>query len=235
MADVFNLGKLIADIRSEHEKRAAEEGLTLEQYETRERLKAADEERARLELADRRHRAARLAESGIGITPEDFANIIDDRINPTPPLKHVRWWAEAIKGQKACPRILVLLGGIGCGKTVASAWAVAAIGGGGLRAPELPQTVFPWRGEKATVDLRHRGVVVLDDLGTEITDQRYHQALGAFIDLRVSRGWTIITSNLTRAEFRARYDERVISRLNHVGRSVELATAPSLRRNEGGL
>lgn len=110
---------------------------------------------------------------------------------------------------------LVLAGGKGCGKSTAAVWAIAERGGGHFRyAGELA-------GLSRDDDERRRvtraPLLVIDDLGVEYLDDKGWFA--AFFDEVIVRRHdnelkTIITTNLPKAKFSARYrSERVLDRL----------------------
>lgn len=110
---------------------------------------------------------------------------------------------------------LVLAGGKGCGKSTAAVWAIAERGGGHFRyAGELA-------GLSRDDDERRRvtraPLLVIDDLGVEYLDDKGWFA--AFFDEVIVRRHdnelkTIITTNLPKAKFTARYrSERVLDRL----------------------
>lgn len=182
-------------------------------------------------------------------------------------------------------RFLVLLGGVGCGKTVAAmtgAWAVqrtatmergdyelrraaSDLTGLGFKpldawwdervssvvmtrrphrqwslweARELPVLWDPWKAETEAGHVagnRDRAYLILDDLGTERESDRFHEALGAFVDHRMlSQFKTVITTNLARPDIRARYGDRIADRINHVGKSFVVGGA-TRRKNGAGL
>jgi DNA replication protein DnaC len=104
-------------------------------------------------------------------------------------------------------------------------------------ASKLPQLWEPWRDEvEAGAEPADRSTpyIVLDDLGTERESARFHEALGQFVEHRMLGGKTVITTNLVRADIRARYGDRIADRINHVGKSFALE-GPSRRRQQAGL
>jgi len=67
--------------------------------------------------------------------------------------------------------------------------------------------------------------MVIDDLGTEYIDQRGHlnARLDAMIDSRYAEERrTLITTNLTFTEFKARYGDRIADRMNEGGSFIQI-------------
>jgi hypothetical protein len=62
-----------------------------------------------------------------------------------------------------------------------------------------------------------RALVVVDDVGRE-TKGSFDEALCAFLDDASTR--FVLTTNLDRAAFRARYEDRLIDRLNDCARAI---------------
>lgn len=185
---------------------------------------------------DQRAQLAALAESGIQLAQGDDRAIVDKTIRRTRALEIVDRWAGDPKGRP----ILVLSGAIGTGKTLAAGVLVAnAKTGRVIAARQLSETVIPFAAEIARgvqpLNLTAR-LLVLDDLGTEDPkrDRRWTEAFATFIDARQCHGRTLITSNLKRADFRERYDARIVSRLNASAKAVELV-GESMRAKGGGL
>lgn len=185
-------------------------------------------------------------------------------------------------------RLLVLFGGVGCGKTLAAmtgAWLVQKrITEARLRErfeDFARRDVFPGLASAASVDewwnehaswqaqhgrparewalwqardlavmwdpwkveveaghepaRRDHHYIVLDDLGTERESDRFHEALGAFVDYRMlGRFKTVITTNLAKPDIRARYGDRIADRINHVGKAFVVGGG-TRRRNGAGL
>ncbi len=144
------------------------------------------------------------------------------------------WDTEATKGLAAAlnmtpkPTIIVLQGGVGCGKSCAAAlWAVRS------EARWITAKAFARLGYDAEVELLGRcKALVLDDLGTEYADGKgfFQSNLDGLIDDRYSRKLaTVITTNVPFDEFKARYQDRISDRLREAGQFVEVAGG-SLRR-----
>jgi DNA replication protein DnaC len=136
-------------------------------------------------------------------------------------------------------RGLVLRGGVGVGKSVAAGHAIRV-----LLKEQRAQTAVgdavSWHRPASFVtsvlhsyseQARALGsmLVVLDDLGLEARSD-LSEALATFIDESAAR--FLITTNLGKAEFAARYDRRVIDRLNHCAIAIDLAGG-SMRQQNG--
>ena len=219
--------KAMSTAISLREADAAEKGISLEELEKRQ---AEAERRARIEGI--------LNRSRIEITAKDKELILRESYRETEAVRIVRqWWKQRATEERP---ILVLCGGTGAGKTMACALAIVDHGKGvAIESQNLPKRVDPWTSEiiagAREVDLSH-SLIVLDDLGTEgkPPGDRWSRAFHGFVSARLSHGRTLITTNLKRAEFRQRYDARVIDRLNSGARAIEL-TGQSLRKGGAGL
>jgi len=142
--------------------------------------------------------------------------------------------AAANEALSATRPMLVLSGPAGVGKTVAAvqwvrAW-VAARCGSALFVTALDITTADVRGGalRAWCDT---GALVLDDLGREYLDDRgwLLSLVEGVLDARyAARRPTIITTNLARDLFKARYGERIVDRLREAGTFIEVV-GPSLR------
>lgn len=124
----------------------------------------------------------------------------------------------------------LLLGSPGCGKTVATAQALVR-GGAFVRAIALSRLSSYDKDDRRTWEsvLRTR-TLVLDDLGAETLHDAWRPMLDELIDVRYGeRARTIITCNLDRERFKARYGERIVDRIRHDGMIIQCG-GPSLRR-----
>lgn len=112
-------------------------------------------------------------------------------------------------------KVLLIIGGIGAGKTTAAAWVVA-----GERANSV------WLSARTVDDLdswkavshaaKVAQLLVIDDLGTERDSESGwgRDALGNLLTDRIDRAQrTVVTTNLSGAEIVKRYGERLRSRL----------------------
>lgn len=122
--------------------------------------------------------------------------------------------------------IVVLLGGCGCGKTLAAVawlrqWVFAnknPYGARFLTAPELAR--IERFDEQKMKELTKLNRLVIDDLGTEFADTR-----GAFASLfdevtnarHSSKKPTVVTTNLDVKAFTERYGQRIVDRIRESG------------------
>lgn len=128
----------------------------------------------------------------------------------------------------------LLLGSAGSGKTIAAAeallWARIAWDGGKswayssreakfVQATDLARlSYFEAEAQQRLGRLERVPWLVIDDLGAELMTPGWASNLGEIINVRSSaRRKTLITSNLSVEEFRARYDSRTISRIRGDG------------------
>lgn len=154
--------------------------------------------------------------------------------------------AEYLRGRKT---VLVLAGGTGAGKTSAAAWV--ALEAGGLSPAFVRATELEARGryDKALRTwLRGRSMLVIDDLGVEVLDDRgvFRSLLDEIIDTFYgNKRRVVITTNLLakrkvlgnadeEPQFLERYGERVASRLRECGRWADCG-ALDLRREPAQL
>jgi hypothetical protein len=125
----------------------------------------------------------------------------------------VRWLGAA-----DAPPVLVLAGSTGTGKSTAAAWWLAEVGGRLERATAIATA---WDSSTVTAQERRESAcstrcLVLDDVGTEPVRYRgaMAEALRELMEARQSLR-TLVTTNLTRSQFAARYpDGRLDSRLS---------------------
>jgi DNA replication protein DnaC len=140
------------------------------------------------------------------------------------------WWA-----MRPTP-CLVLAGGVGTGKTVASLVVLRAAAAAGLSARYLRASTaarmgaFGPESAAAMRDWCTVGVLAIDDLGSELANQAWQAALTELLDTRLSDGLaTVVTTNATPAALLERYGERVTDRLRQSGTAIGTGTG-SLRR-----
>lgn len=133
---------------------------------------------------------------------------------------------------------LTLVGSKGNGKTFAAAWCAKTSGLRPVVWLHSPTACArPLFGPAAQADLQRAQsapLVVLDDYGAELVSPPYATWLEAVFGVRHSRGLrTIITSNLSVAEFKKRIGERLQDRLTE---GVQFETSgPSLRKLSKGI
>lgn len=170
---------------------------------------------------------SRLAAAGV---PERALRyVFDAQPLETEALKALQDALSPIKQLPALPPTLVVLsGGVGCGKSCAAAWWLSQAEGAWVPASELAK-----HGSDPAIPERLKAPrVVLDDLGMEYLDGKgFAQAtLDGVINHRHEQLLpTVITTNLGMDEFKARYGPRVADRIRESGRWLVIA-APSLRR-----
>lgn len=147
------------------------------------------------------------------------------------------WW---LSGRP----VLLLLGGVGSGKTTAAAWVlskhlerVGAQPSGTTREPAMFSTAQELDGASGfRQDFRewlerlcHCGLLVLDDLGTERLGDGEQGAIQRIVTQRIATGRrTVLTANLDAAAFRERYGERLADRIRESGQ-VKGSGTTSLR------
>lgn len=229
VSDLTNIAAVVERARASFEASLAASGVSPEDHDAAvlaEAQRQREEQRRQLDLETRR---AVLERVGGRITDEARAALLRGAAEPTPAMRAVEEWLSS-------PRwpALVLVGGVGTGKTVAGISALFRVPGDLVHARELARRHDPWgedrQGGVRPLDLRHR-LLVLDDLGTErLEDPRFIPALEDLVDARQGGGLrTLITTNLRKEELRSRYGHRVADRLNAIASGVRL-TSDSMRR-----
>ena len=185
----------------------------------------------------RERRRALLADAAPAVTPEDLTALIDDKLTKTKSLEHVKQWLEIANGRRVSRtgrpvRFLALVGGVGVGKTVAAAYALAQEPGLYVTAEEMRRRLCSsnWRDAEWQQRVLRARLVVVDDVGAE-TLEGSREALFELVNRRMgeTRALTLLTGNLTSAELVGRYDARTIDRLQYVGVIVEIK-GQSMRR-----
>ena len=200
MADREPRSGLIArlNLGPEHEAR-------LERYRAEQEAEDAAEEVRR----QREERRDRLNGSGVAsvLTDQMLNAVFRDELESTRMLVHARCW---LGGRRP---VLVLLGTVGRGKTVAAAACLVEAGGKYLRARALAKLwASGYREDRDRCEalLSTRELVVIDDVGTEPVSE----ALDELIDARQSRRRRLVLiSNLSMGQLRERLGERAVSRL----------------------
>lgn len=192
---------------------------------------ASDEDVARWErrrAEDLRHDL--LRQSGvIEVLSQGGADaVVGDRCRTTRALDLVRQWAASSRP------VFALFGGVGVGKTVAAAWALARMPGRYVRADELTALRRGEYGRGPNEEYRRhlRGeLLVVDELGIE---EHAGHATATLYDVfdkrqRLPRR-TLLLGNLDEATLATRYDDRILSRLREVG-VVRSVRGEDLRRS----
>lgn len=148
---------------------------------------------------------------------------------------------EAAEWMRGDRRVLVLIGDVGVGKTVAAALIAAAF----IRRRKVvrylrePSLVRWWHSstlahEDHVSRLREADLVVVDELGTTLSGQgeRARDATGGLLDDRIAGDLrTVLIGNLTEKRLSDAYGSRFADRLREIGRVVHL-TGESLRGRE---
>ena len=205
-----------------HPGLAAERVRVLEELET---LLSESDRRAQMDAAVRRSEEA-LASCGA----TELA--LHESTDPTE--THAIAVARGWLVQSERP-MLVLLGGVGTGKTTASVWALRQLARRGLRvaysrATELARAGLYGAGAERLEELRAMPALVVDDLGAESVTDIWMSNFCDLVDARYgSARCTLLTSNLAWDAFRARYGERVADRLHQRGMVSDVGVG-SLRR-----
>lgn len=201
--------------------------------------KATEEADARREAVrdeSERRRVVRWAEARIdavlGTTPRILA-LIRSGPKDTPATDAVKEWARV---GSWC---LLLLGGVGCGKsTAAAAHAVEFTKSNPksklpiwARAVEASRmSAFGDSAEDRFASWREAPLLVMDDLGTELMTATWQQALDDVLDWRYQHSLpTVLPSNLSAEEFKKRYGDRISDRIREDG-TVRQLDAKSMRR-----
>ena len=165
---------------------------------------------------------ARRAIQSIPMTALVRSLVLENKTQQTAAQRVVNSWLA----NQSRKRFIVLLGGVGVGKTVAAAVAAKFFGRCVyISAPQLrPIATKELWGDERNSRVIQAPFVVLDDLGTEADDEdKFHAALFELVNGRLDVGHTVITSNLSRKEFARRYGERVIDRLRESAEVHEIA------------
>lgn len=132
---------------------------------------------------------------------------------------------------------LLMLGGVGCGKSTAAGdytyrqgmdWAPLPIWARAVEASRM--SAFGETAEARFASWRLCSLLVLDDLGTELVTPTWQQALDDILDFRYQHSArTILPTNLTAEEFKKRYGDRISDRIREGGTVKELS-GKSMRR-----
>jgi DNA replication protein DnaC len=144
-----------------------------------------------------------------------------------PVLGHVEAWLSSGKAW------LVLAGGVGTGKSVSAGYALTKAAEADtvawVTAAGFATAVGGFSGQGECERLKHVGVLVLDDVGTEHMSPFAASVLFEVLHHRHEDGRrTILTTNLDRASLRARLGERLADRVASDCHYVEV-TGASLR------
>jgi DNA replication protein DnaC len=204
--------------------------------------RSAEDVKAAQELTARDMREQCLLDDRCGIrgaiTAEDRATIIaDNGLQNTHALRAVQRWFNIRSGSVQRPvSALALLGETGRGKTFAVAWLLARVGGMYITAEAMRRLFVSthYRDSRRFDELLEQRCLVIDDVGTELDALTAQAAMFEAVNRRVgnSRAWTGLTGNITAAEFKDRYGERTVRRIEHQGAIVEVSGDDMRRRPE---
>lgn len=195
--------------------------------EDQQRIDAQRDERART-LDRERRRTEHLGE--LEHVPRRFRQMPANGLQPD-----VAQWVTTVRNGSRDS--LILLGGVGTGKTTQAfaAWCALVRHGVGRPAwvttPDLLESLRP--GRDARVDLQRlqsADLLLLDDLAAERGSEWTVEVLYRLLDYRYA--WelpTIITSNVPPPQITERLGERIASRIAGMGRTVVLE-GPDHRR-----
>lgn len=204
------------------------------------RLKAGELERV---ATERKWRLERLRDCGLG--EREIGWLVQP--HATEALKKAREWLAS-----ECD-FLLLSGGAGTGKTIASANALAdhldverqrdggirwmtererPCGALFVRASEGQRLgLFDEESQAMVKRMRRVALLVFDDMGTEMLTDVWRQQLDDVIDSRYSNKLrTIITTNLTPQVFKERYGERIADRIRHTAMIVQVGNESMRKR-----
>jgi DNA replication protein DnaC len=179
-------------------------------------------------VIDNRESRMKLAGLEGSLTDEDWVMVMRQTWKETRSVQAVTAWLEA---KTLC---LALFGTTGCGKTVACAIGLASVGGRYLHTKRLERLFLAQFGpaleEQESVMNRH-GLLVIDDIGTELHPETFASSLYEVLDRRQGAGRrTIITANMPKGDFEKRYgDHRLLSRMKRAD-VVGDATTGDMRR-----
>lgn len=177
-------------------------------------------DRDRLRLRDERRKLLSATSAGRSLTAEDIQRVVDDELETTPALNIIKGWYEWVSrarahGHTPVPRIVVMLGPRGLGKTVASAWLHAREGG--LHVPL--EAIARWHTARFGPDRKlFRRVcsapfLTIDEPDIGLTIEEARPVLHAVVHARQHGPLTLFTGNLTPEAWRARLDGRTWERL----------------------
>lgn len=178
---------------------------------------------SRLDEREQRIRAGQVA-----ITPEMLDRVVRSKLDGHQSVRTAVEWARTSHAQP----FLVLLGGTGCGKTVAASALLAALGGRYVQSPELASLLASrsYQAPAQVRELMQARLLIVDDFGTADDAQAEQRALFEAVNgrLRHQRARTVITGNQRPPEFFERAGDRVASRLRALAQ-VHWSTDRDLR------
>lgn len=137
------------------------------------------------------------------------------------------WWRTSPR-----PRVLVLAGDSGIGKSFAAAHVVARFGGMFVPVQDLVTRKYE---PDYIASLRVPAILALDDLGQESLDDhdRNRSAIASLICNRVDAGvFTVLPLMIGIAELRPRYGDAVAERIKRLGRVGEIEDVSQRRLSD---
>ncbi len=153
--------------------------------------------------------------------------------------------SRALRNQRTDPKLLVITGKIGNGKTCVARGCHRCFGDWSCDVYSRgfwcngPITVFEVWSELARIGAEQRDgrwrdcveadFLVLDDVGSETNEMKSEvptENLRVMLEERIGR-WTVITMNIHPSDWEHKWDKRVEDRLHRRSEVVELPTAPS--------
>jgi len=218
---------------------ARDEGCSLEEAAQRlDGTPTIDDAETPEQVAERRRQAeckrieARLRELAMPVRGEMLPAIAAGKVRPTEATRHVSRWLASPH------RVLVLVGDMGVGKTIASALGVAAWVRRRKTVAYLrePALVRWWHSttlahEQRVEALRSADMLVIDELGTSATRdaEKARDAIFGMLDDRIGlERRTMLIGNLTPDDLTVRYGARFGDRLAEVA-TVAHVVGPSMR------
>jgi DNA replication protein DnaC len=174
---------------------------------------------------ERLRRSEVLRRERVPLTEAMESALLDgaDQLRPSQALNAVRGWLK----RDDVPPVIVLAGGTGSGKSVSAAHVLLSRRAGIWRTgAELCRTVAAQFGDQVDDQelCRNAGALVVDDVGAELDPVRMTATLIELIEHRKRSARymrTVITTNLNRHAFAARYnDARLHSRMAREERTV---------------
>lgn len=228
----LTLAKLLGRPPRSIEELAAIVAARAEREAAQESERAAREARAEASRRAMRRAAVMRSIEPIPVAREMLDVIADDTIErSTPALDAARTWLAERRAKRAKP-LLVMLSGVGVGKTVAAAWLVARTGGAYVKMRDLAHLYRAGFGDDAAKfqSLITAKLLVVDELTTERDVDLGRAALHEVVDERGSRDrGLVLIANRTRVELAERYDSRTVDRLRQHATAIDLG-GPSMRR-----
>lgn len=228
-----SIEQVFADMEADHAAKAASLGLTPSEYSSQ----LAAEAQAKRDAVAASDRARERRNAGERFQGRIQDGLLDSIVREDAALISTKAWEAVCKWKDSDKPILVLCGGTGSGKTVAVArYAIDKRYFQSLRAIRIGAHYEQWTSDRESkieaLDLR-ASLLIIDDLGQEAQeDRRSFAALEEIVDSRQSmKTRTIFTTNLTPEQIKARYPERMLSRLAQCAMVVSIP-ANDMRRSK---